>query len=178
MNLNSEKELTMPNVNDLSESKYLKKEDVDPAVLAEITGYEKVNVEKEGKPPKWKYVLELRGISKQLPLTREGKEKPLVLNKTNGNRVAHITGTSDFDGWIGKEVVLFNDPMVEFGGDLVGGVRIRAKQEAGTQGGVTPEQKAKIDAASEAMSRDQAKVNAEAADATPTDDEPPVDLPF
>ncbi len=155
----------MPNVNDLSESKYLKKEDVDPPILAEITGYEQVNVEKDGKPPKWRYILKMKGISKQLPLNKENEEKPMVLNKTNGNRVARITGTGDFDGWIGHQVVLYNDPDVEFGGELVGGIRIRAPKSTSqvepTAGGVTAEQKQQIDNASEALSRDQAKADAE-----------------
>ena len=104
----------MPNVNDLGESKYLKKEDVDPAVVATIESYENVNIEKDNKPPKYKYVLKFTEL-----------EKPLVLNKTNGNRIAKITGSTDFDGWIGKQIELFHDEMVEFGGELVGGIRAR-----------------------------------------------------
>ncbi len=117
----------MPNVNDLGESKYLKKEDVDPAVVATIESYDHVNVEKDGKPPKMKYVFKFSGL-----------DKPLVLNKTNGNRVAKITGSPDFNDWLGKTVELYNDEMVEFGGELVGGIRIRPAQGQAAQSQAAP----------------------------------------
>ena len=50
----------------------------------------------------------------------------MVLNSTNGQAVAAITGSEETDDWIGRKVVLYDDPNVSFGGKLVGGIRIRA----------------------------------------------------
>jgi hypothetical protein len=130
----------MPTVNDLGESKYLKKEDCEPPVVVTIVSYDNVNVEKEGKPAKMKFTLHFKGVSRQLPLDKDtGQEKPMVLNKTNGNRIAKITGTPDFDGWIGKQIELFHDEMVEFGGELVGGIRARPVTPQGRQIADLPE---------------------------------------
>ncbi len=52
-------------------------------------------------------------------------EKGMVLNKTNLKRIAFVTGSDETDDWGGKQVVLYTDPDVEFGGDIVGGLRIR-----------------------------------------------------
>lgn len=54
--------------------------------------------------------------------------KPMVCNKTNASRIAQMTGqTRDVDRtWPGAKVVVYYDPNVEFGGKLVGGLRVRA----------------------------------------------------
>ncbi len=36
----------------------------------------------------------------------------------------------DTDNWIGKQAVLYVDPDVEFGGNIVGGLRLRARKSA------------------------------------------------
>ena len=54
-------------------------------------------------------------------------EKGMVLNKTNLKRIAHVTGSDETDDWTGKQVVIYTDPDVEFGGEIVGGLRIRRK---------------------------------------------------
>jgi hypothetical protein len=64
----------------------------------------------------------------KLVIAFEGKKKALVCNKTNANRIAHAYGT-DTDAWIGKEITLFVD-QVEFKGDIVDAIRIRAKKPA------------------------------------------------
>jgi hypothetical protein len=115
----------MPNVNDLGESKHLKTGDLPEPVAVTIMGYDRQNVAKENEPPAMKYVLKLRGDSKKLPTDKDGNEKPMTLNKTNGNRIAKITGEGDFDKWIGKQVEIYHDPMVEFKGEIVGGIRVR-----------------------------------------------------
>lgn len=103
------------NVNDLKNSNFLKKEDVDPPVLVSIKSVNQENVAKEGAPPDKKWCLHFEEL-----------EKPMVLNSTNGQLIAKITGSDDSDGWIGKHIVLFHDPNVSFGGKLVGGIRVRA----------------------------------------------------
>lgn len=92
--------------------------------MVTIRGYQQVNVAMEGAGQELKYALDFNEL-----------DKPLVLNSTNGQIIAAITGSEDFDGWIGKKIVLYFDPMVSFGGKLVGGIRCRApkNQPAVTQ---------------------------------------------
>ena len=52
--------------------------------------------------------------------------KPLVLNSTNSQLIANALGSKETDDWKGKDIVLFNDHNVSFGGKLTGGVRARA----------------------------------------------------
>ncbi len=54
----------------------------------------------------------------------QGKEKGLVLNKTNANNIAMAHG-DDMDDWTGKEIVLF-PAMVDFQGKTVQAIRVRA----------------------------------------------------
>ncbi|HEX6038875.1 hypothetical protein [Longimicrobium sp.] len=53
-----------------------------------------------------------------------GKEKGLVLNKTNAETLTEILGTDETDDWHGCQVVLYHDRNVSFGGKRVGGIRI------------------------------------------------------
>ena len=104
----------MPTVSDLKSSKYLTKEDVTPPVTLTITGYKEVNVAMENQAPDMKWALTFKEI-----------EKPMVLNQTNGNLIAGITESEDFDDWIGKKIVLFNDKSIVFAGKVTGGIRVR-----------------------------------------------------
>lgn len=113
----------MPSLADLKTSKFITRKDVTKPILVTIRGYDLVNVAAEGATPDEKYVLHFNE-----------HEKPLVLNVTNGQIIAKSTGSEDFDGWIGKQIVLYDDPNVSFGGKLVGGVRVRApKAQAAPQ---------------------------------------------
>lgn len=56
----------------------------------------------------------------------KGKEKGLVLNKTNANNIATLYG-DDMDDWSGKEIVLF-PAMVDFQGRTVEAIRVRGVQ--------------------------------------------------
>jgi len=73
----------------------------------------------EGAPPDEKYVLHFNEV-----------EKPLVLNSTNGQLIAQITGNEDFDAWIGSKLVLYNDPSISFAGKITGGIRVRKPKQA------------------------------------------------
>lgn len=53
----------------------------------------------------------------------QGKEKGLVLNKTNGNTIAQAFG-DDTEDWSGGEVVLF-ETMVDFQGKTMAAIRCR-----------------------------------------------------
>jgi len=105
------------NVNELGTSKFLTKHDVDPPVLVTIVGCEKMNVAMETQAPEEKWTMTFKEL-----------DKPLVLNPTNGQLIAAITGSEESDGWIGKQIMLYNDPTVSFAGKLTGGIRVRAVQ--------------------------------------------------
>ena len=107
------------NVNDLKESKFLKQSDVGGGTLVTIGSVEQNNVAKEGAEPELKWCVHFNEL-----------EKPLVLNSTNGQLIAKITGSDDSEGWTGKKVVLYTDPNVSFGGKIVGGIRVRAPKAA------------------------------------------------
>lgn len=125
----------MPNVNDLKNSKYLTKEDVSPDKLVTISKYDECDVSMENQPTSMKWILYFDEF-----------EKGLVLNNTNGQRIAYVMETTygitqmqgDFETWIGKKVVLYNDPMVEFAGKLVGGIRVKAPQNVVAANADTP----------------------------------------
>lgn len=104
----------MPNINDLKSSKFLTKNDVEPPILVTIKSYEEMNVAMENQAPENKWCL----IFKEL-------DKPLVLNMTNGQLIAAITGSEEFDHWIGREIILYNDKTVMFAGRLTGGIRVK-----------------------------------------------------
>jgi hypothetical protein len=53
----------------------------------------------------------------------QGKEKGMVLNKTNANNIAAAFG-DDTDDWAGAEIVLY-EAMVDFQGKTVPALRIR-----------------------------------------------------
>ncbi len=58
----------------------------------------------------------------------QGKEKGVVLNKTNANNIAAAYG-DDTDDWTGKEVILYGT-MVDFQGRSVAAIRIRRPMAA------------------------------------------------
>jgi len=105
----------MPTINDLKKSNFLTRHDCGRGILVTIRGYEQQNVAKEGAPEDMKYALNFNEV-----------EKPLILNSTNGQIIAQITKSDDFDNWIGKQIVLYDEPNISFGGKLVGGIRVRA----------------------------------------------------
>lgn len=111
----------MPNLNDLKSSKFLTKSDVEPDVLVTIKSYKQLNVAMENQAPEEKWCLYFKEL-----------DKPLVLNMTNGQLISVITGSGEFDHWIGEQIVLYNDKTVMFAGRLTGGIRVRA-----TKGGQT-----------------------------------------
>ena len=66
---------------------------------------------------------------KKMVLSFDGKEKKLTLNVTNARMIAANLGSDDTDDWIGKKVVLYNDPNVQFAGKITGGIRIRKPKQ-------------------------------------------------
>lgn len=119
---NSLKETHMPRVNDMIESKYLKQSDVPDPVIVTVGKLGKVNLAKEGDPPEEKWAVRFKEFS-----------KPMLLNSTNIKLLEKACGSDDTDDWIGKEVILYNDENVTFGGQVVGGLRIRRQQSEPTR---------------------------------------------
>jgi flagellar hook assembly protein FlgD len=98
-----------------SNSKYMKKEDV-PESGVDLT---------------------IKHFTKEVVKTDDGEEqkaavhwvedgyKPLLLNQTNVARIKAATGEKTVDAVKGKRIKVYNDAFVEFGGRIVGGVRIK-----------------------------------------------------
>jgi hypothetical protein len=106
------------NVSELKESKFLRKEDAGAGILVTIREVHQANVAKEGAPEEMKWVMSF-----------DETDKPLVLNSTNGQIIAQITGSPESDDWVGAKIVLYHDPNVSFGGKLIGGIRCRAPRK-------------------------------------------------
>ena len=109
----------MARVNDMIESKYLKQADAPDPIIVTVGKVGKVNIAKEGDAPEHKWYVRFDEF-----------DKPLLLNSTNIKLLEMACGSDDTDDWIGKEVILYTDSSVSFGGQIVGGLRIRKQQAA------------------------------------------------
>lgn len=107
----------MPKISEMLPSKYLKKEDVGEGVLVTCGKVVKVNVAVEGADPEYKWALHF-----------DEMDKPMILNSTNLQIIGNIHG-EDTDGWVGKQIVLYTDHNVSFGGKVIGGIRARAPKQ-------------------------------------------------
>ena len=56
--------------------------------------------------------------------------KPLIANTVNFKRITKLLGSKYIEDWIGKQIILYGDPSVKFGGETVGGVRVKGKLPA------------------------------------------------
>ena len=117
----------MAKIGEMIESKYLKQSDVDTDVLVTVQKVGKSNVAPKGEEPEYKWLIRFNEF-----------EKPMVLNSTNIKRLAKACQSDDTDEWLGKQVVLYVDPDVEFAGNVVGGLRIRAHRPEPTPKQVMP----------------------------------------
>jgi hypothetical protein len=109
----------MAKIGEMIESKYLKQTDVKDEMVVTVQKVGKANVARENDEPEYKWLIRFE----ELP-------KPMVLNSTNIKRLAKSCGSDDTDDWVGKQVVLYVDPDVEFAGNVVGGLRVRASRPA------------------------------------------------
>lgn len=104
------------NLSDFDQSKYLAGRDLpEGGLVATIAGFEIVDLKDGSKKPAVKF---LQGV------------KPLLLNKTNRGRLAKIFGTDDTQAMVGQRIAVYYDPDVSFGGETVGGLRVRAAPAA------------------------------------------------
>ena len=108
----------MPSIDSMTQSKFLKKEDIgepgDSAIVT-ILGVKQMNVAKEDDEPELKWVIGFREFPK----------KPMVLNGTNQKLAAMALGSKMTEDWTGKQIEVYHDPSITFGDKLVGGLRFR-----------------------------------------------------
>lgn len=108
------------------ESKYLSKEDVgEDGVILTIKAFTRE-------------VLEMDGVREEKTIMHfvEPGIKPMVLNRTNSQLLPAVTGANNVGEAKGKQVVVYNDITVMFGGDRKGGIRL--KKIAGTPRSAAP----------------------------------------
>lgn len=114
----------MPNIDKMVTSKYLKIADVPDPVIVTIMGVKQVNVAQNDAEPEMKWAIKFQEF-----------DKPMVLNTTNLQVAAKVLGSKDTDDWKGQEIILFTDPNVSFGGQVVGGLRFRGQEKAPVKAG-------------------------------------------
>ena len=102
----------MPKLSEIKDSPFLTKDQVGRGMLLTITGCHQEEVGRENE--------------KLWCLTFKEVDKMMVLKSTNAQLIQSFLGGDDTDQWIGKQVVLYNDPQVQMGGKFVGGIRVRA----------------------------------------------------
>jgi len=108
--------LVMPHVNQMLSSKYLGKQDLPGPVIAHIRGVAMEPAGRNNEDPKWlMYFSEIR--------------KPLKLNNTILKYLAELLGPNS-DTWVGVKCQVYVDHSVQFGGQMVGGVRVRVAKSA------------------------------------------------
>lgn len=107
----------MANINEAFPSNYLKASDLkgaQPVVLIDRVEFEPVGRDKEMKPIVY----------------FDGKEKGLVLNKTNAKTIINLTGSAETEDWNGFALRLYAT-HVEFAGESVEAIRIKAAPASG-----------------------------------------------
>jgi len=100
------------NINDAFPSNYLKASDLggqQPVVVIDHVAFEPVGREKEMKPVVY-FV---------------GKDKGVVLNKTNAKNIAGLSGSFETNDWKGFRIKLYTT-HVEFNGETVETIRVKA----------------------------------------------------
>lgn len=109
------------NLNDMSfdqlvptDSKYLKKEDVgDDGVILTIKSFDREMVKGDN------------GDEEKLIMYFVENYNPMVINRTNAQLLAVATGAKNAGEAVGKEIIVYNDPTISFGGKVTGGIRIK-----------------------------------------------------
>ena len=106
-------------ITDMLPSTYLKQSDVDEDYIVTVQKLEQKNVAAADSDPELKWTVRFAEF-----------EKPMVLNATNIQLMAAACDSDDTDDWIGKQVIVYTDPNVSYGGKLTGGLRIKKHKVA------------------------------------------------
>lgn len=101
----------MPNINDAFPSNYLKASDLQGREL--VVTILKVTFEAVGREKEMKAVIYF-----------EGKQKGIVLNKTNAKKIIEITGSAITEEWGGCQIKIY-PTETEFGGETVDCIRVK-----------------------------------------------------
>lgn len=109
------------NINDMSfdqlvpsNSKYLTKDDVgEDGLVLTIKGFRMETVKSDD------------GEEEKTVLHFVEDVRPMILNRTNAQLVGVATGAKTAGEARGKQIVVYNDPTVSFGGKITGGLRIK-----------------------------------------------------
>jgi hypothetical protein len=115
-----EQEQEQVKIDQMIPSKWLKQSDIDGEALVTVESVKRVNVAREDEDPEYKFTIKFAEY-----------ERGMVLNSTNIKRLGKALG-DDSDAWIGKQVVIYVDPDIEYAGTVTGGLRIRAATKRGT----------------------------------------------
>jgi hypothetical protein len=102
----------MANIHDAFPSKYLRATDLGGA--SPVVTIDRVDFEPVGR------TREMKGV-----VYFVGKNKGLVLNKTNATKIAEVVGSPETDEWAGGKVQLYATE-VEFQGEAVETIRCKA----------------------------------------------------
>jgi len=96
----------------LKESKFLKRADVGDGVLVTIRNLTQENVAKENEADDNKWAIHFTEL-----------DKPMILNSTNAQLIAHIVKSEETDDWTGKRITL-SPREVEYQGEMVLSIRV------------------------------------------------------
>lgn len=97
-----------------SNSKYLSKSDVgEDGVVLTIKGFRMETLKSD------------EGDEDKMVMHFAEDVKPMVVNRTNAQLIGVATGARNVGESKGKQIVVFNDPTVGFGGKITGGLRVK-----------------------------------------------------
>lgn len=118
----------MPNINEMMESRFLRKEVLDqfPKKARKVTieSIEQGNTAREDEEPRYQWLIKFREF-----------REPMILKSTNIKLMAAIFQSDEANDWVGRQCVLYVDPTVMMKGQIVGGMRVRAAAEPAAQVG-------------------------------------------
>jgi hypothetical protein len=112
---------TNMNINEMSfdqlvpkDSNYLSKEDVgEDGVVLTIKGFKQETIKGD------------EGDEQKMVMYFEENYKPMIVNRTNAQLIGIATGAKNAGEARGKEIVVYCDPTIGFGGKVTGGIRIK-----------------------------------------------------
>lgn len=113
----------MPNINDAFPSNYLKASDLQGREV--VVTIDRVEFEAVGREREMKAVVYF-----------QGKQKGIVLNKTNAKKIIEISGSALTEEWGGTQIKIY-PTETEFGGETVDCIRIKPVGKA-AMGRMTP----------------------------------------
>jgi hypothetical protein len=102
----------VPNINDSFPSNYIKASDLQGREL--VVTIDRVDFEAVGREREMKAVLYF-----------QGKQKGMVLNKTNARKIIEISGSALTEEWKGTPIKIY-PTETEFGGETVDCIRIKS----------------------------------------------------